>query len=674
VPELNENKRISFILEEFDINQKRIMPRRNSDKLRECPNCGEMNSVTLSSCTNCGIVLDSLESSSQKKVSKDPDAKKGLFLCPNCGSFVSKGLETCPQCGVAFDESAETAGEKAVEGKDTEEAQKAALFMCPECGAFLAEDSKRCPVCNAEIVEGDDEEEAEEKQVEGEGELPVEDLEEKPVEAKPEDDEARICAVCNSRIPEDSDRCLVCNTPVETEQTRSIEALEELENMIDSVRCTLCGTELSKGATACYNCGAELIKDKGSGVEEEIDRFFDHLDTIEAKRKKPIPLKTDKPELLPMKRKEGKEVVKLKKPITVSSGPSIKLRRIELKPERKYELVFYAALVTFIIHYMGIQSGFQTIEYAALFLYGALLVTCLVLVITLKDMKNLPKKVIIQFLGFILIISLPLRWFFSGTHPVDIPILLVGIVMIGVGLYTVKNWMTTVESTHLMLIYGLALIFFVLLFITTQPGQSAAQVFAVWGSGIGLVVLGLVLTLFRKFYMPVILPIESITPQGGRRMEKAGVLGSKKVYDNEVPWYSKASALLLLDRYKEAMECAEIAIKINSKNEIPWVIKGNALSKMGEQVEALKAFNEAIKLNPGYEVAWNNKGNALARMKKYDDALRCYDEAIRLVPRYREAWVNKGYVLAKLGKYKDAAECAERVISITPRSKAESTA
>lgn len=149
--------------------------------------------------------------------------------------------------------------------------------------------------------------------------------------------------------------------------------------------------------------------------------------------------------------------------------------------------------------------------------------------------------------------------------------------------------------------------------------------------------------------------------------DRAIRLAERSSGPEELPWYGKGAALIILGRYGEALESIDRALDINPYNEVAWVNKGNALTKMGRLVDALRCFNAAIKVNPAYEVAWNNKGNALARLGRFEEALRCYEKALDLDPDYRGAWVNKGYVLAKLGRYDEAAACADRVLRLGER-------
>lgn len=653
------------------------MPKDDSEGYRTCPNCGAKNEHSLSKCVYCGSFLERQDSGEEKVVAKAPEEGKGLFLCPNCGSFMMRGATSCTNCGARLD-SADDISNKEISGEikaAAKEDEKPSLFMCPECGAFMSEQATTCPICGAEITE--DEEESEP------GDMADEEVDAdldtgQDVDVPGEVDkkaETIICKSCMSEIPAGSERCLVCNTPVQGDDALSLEALEKLEELIEVIKCPLCGTELSKDATACYNCGTEFSGDKTEYVEEEIDKFFKHLDKLEGRKKdkeyRSVVEEVDTPEI------EAKPLPppKIKKPAAVAATPAVRVRSAAVKPERKYEFLFYATLMTLVIHYAGSQFGIDTIWFAAIILYGSFFIFSILLMLGIRGLRKPSRKLLVQAGGLVLSISVPLRWFFTGPGIIDIPLLIAGALLLVIGLILLEKRRTDTRVTHIYLTFGLSLFFFGSLYAVGHLSMvPEVQFITTWIVGAAFVLIGFVFMVYRKLFVPIILRTEDVAPEDGLEGVKVDRRLPRRVYDDEVPWYSKASALLLLDRYQEALECADVAIKINSKNEIAWVIKGNAQSKLGNQLDALKSFNEAIKLNPSYEIAWNNKGNALARMKNYDEALRCYNEAIKISPDYREAWVNKGYVLAKLGKYKDAAECAEKVISIAPKAKAETSA
>lgn len=600
------------------------MPVKKSRKYRKCPYCGKRLSAGLASCTSCGSIIDSLGHADKKRAEGSVEEHKEISLCPSCGSLLGGKTEKCPLCGLKLKDYEPIRAKDAEKVSVKDDEKKAALFMCPECGAFLSEKATSCPICKAEITsEYEVMEEPSEDEIEG-----------------------RVCTYCHSELPEDAVKCRVCG-----------------EEVAESFKCPYCGVNLSKGATVCSGCGTEFVKGKKDRVEEDIEqdinKFFDELKS----------LASDEP--LPAHLEPVSEDVEAKTPAKLALRPSTKVKWVGLKTERKIEFLLYAAIMTFIIHYVGVQADLKNIGYAAVILYGTLFLLSLLLIFNLKIIKRLPKRFWVQFIGLIVSFSVPLKWHFSAPDLIDIPILIAGVSLVAIGLAASKEWKSSSESANMNAAYGFLLLFLVSLYSIAQPAESSRiEVLAAGILGAGFVILGFAIILYKKLALPTGLPVDGKPSEIG-----AGIPGEsypKRVYSNDVPWYSKASALMLLDRYKEAHECSEIAIRINPKNEIAWVIKGNALSRLNKPMDALKAYNTAIKLNPMYEVAWNNKGNTLSRLKKYDEALRCYEEAIKLVPNYRDAWVNKGYVLAKLGKYKDAASCADRVMKITPRAQAKS--
>ena len=63
-----------------------------------------------------------------------------------------------------------------------------------------------------------------------------------------------------------------------------------------------------------------------------------------------------------------------------------------------------------------------------------------------------------------------------------------------------------------------------------------------------------------------------------------------------------------------------------------WFDKGVGLFENNKFEEAIQAYDEALKINPGLAEAWTNKGNALIVLGKFEDALKNYEEAIKVNP------------------------------------------
>lgn len=120
----------------------------------------------------------------------------------------------------------------------------------------------------------------------------------------------------------------------------------------------------------------------------------------------------------------------------------------------------------------------------------------------------------------------------------------------------------------------------------------------------------------------------------------------------------KGMNLVRKNELRPALECFELAIKLNPNHSKAWYNKGMSLVSLGESKdEALHCFQKAIEINPFDAEAWNNKGAVLAMLGKERDALTCYERATEIKPSYARAWQNKGLLLARMGNKKEAKQC-----------------
>ena len=81
--------------------------------------------------------------------------------------------------------------------------------------------------------------------------------------------------------------------------------------------------------------------------------------------------------------------------------------------------------------------------------------------------------------------------------------------------------------------------------------------------------------------------------------------------------------------------------------------------------EAVQAYEEAIRLDPNSTVSWYNKGNALKSLDRYDEAIQAYDQAIRLDPNFAEAWRKKAAALSASGRYDEAVLAFNEAMNIS---------
>jgi len=99
---------------------------------------------------------------------------------------------------------------------------------------------------------------------------------------------------------------------------------------------------------------------------------------------------------------------------------------------------------------------------------------------------------------------------------------------------------------------------------------------------------------------------------------------------NPESYYGKGEVLEQLKRYKDALECYDHALKLNSSNAEYYSSKGEVLIQLSKYDEAIKSFAKAIKINPSEWWFHFGKGDACYFKKHYSKAITAYKRASRL--------------------------------------------
>ena len=121
------------------------------------------------------------------------------------------------------------------------------------------------------------------------------------------------------------------------------------------------------------------------------------------------------------------------------------------------------------------------------------------------------------------------------------------------------------------------------------------------------------------------------------------------------------------EKWEDALEHFDRAIKLNLQFFKAWHYKGLALDELGRYEEALAYYDKALEINPSCEWTWNNKGVLFGNLGRYEEALACYDKALEINPRLEDVWNNKGVVFGNLGRYEEALACYDKALEINPK-------
>jgi tetratricopeptide (TPR) repeat protein len=88
------------------------------------------------------------------------------------------------------------------------------------------------------------------------------------------------------------------------------------------------------------------------------------------------------------------------------------------------------------------------------------------------------------------------------------------------------------------------------------------------------------------------------------------------------------------DEFKEAVECFDNAIELDSKCVAAYRGRGRAYDKMGESDKAIVDFDRAIELNPNATRAYYLRGLTYRAMGDSDRAMADFDKALELDPAH----------------------------------------
>jgi tetratricopeptide (TPR) repeat protein len=98
-----------------------------------------------------------------------------------------------------------------------------------------------------------------------------------------------------------------------------------------------------------------------------------------------------------------------------------------------------------------------------------------------------------------------------------------------------------------------------------------------------------------------------------------------------------------------------------------WTSKGTSLYRLGRWKESMECYDMAISIFPEMSEPWYKKGNGFREVKNFDEAIRCYNKAIEFHPlhpnTHARSWNYKSVCLRQLGRLDEAISCQEKVMS-----------
>lgn len=123
-----------------------------------------------------------------------------------------------------------------------------------------------------------------------------------------------------------------------------------------------------------------------------------------------------------------------------------------------------------------------------------------------------------------------------------------------------------------------------------------------------------------------------------------------------------------MQKYKESLEIAEIAVEYGQALPITYEMRANAYSALGDFELALSDYSKALELeadrsNPQLGETYLNRFCPLYKLKRYEEALATCNKALEITDNPNslpQIYSKKALVLNKLGKHNRRASTNTR--------------
>ena len=133
---------------------------------------------------------------------------------------------------------------------------------------------------------------------------------------------------------------------------------------------------------------------------------------------------------------------------------------------------------------------------------------------------------------------------------------------------------------------------------------------------------------------------------------------------DEKPWLILSKTQRANKQYKNALDSLNKAQKINSKNSETYFLKGNIYLKISQFQNAKTSLETGLKIEPNNHVANFQLGNILLIEKNYLDAIKFFDKSVKIKPDFWPAINNKGLAYFETNNINQSIKFFEKAISI----------
>ena len=134
--------------------------------------------------------------------------------------------------------------------------------------------------------------------------------------------------------------------------------------------------------------------------------------------------------------------------------------------------------------------------------------------------------------------------------------------------------------------------------------------------------------------------------------------------NDEKLWLILSEAEIANKLYKDALISLENAEKINSKISEIYFAKSNIYLKISELEKAKNALEKALKIEPNNHKTIFQLGNIFLMKKNYSEAIKLFDKSVKIKPDFWQAINNKGLAYFEKNNINLSIKLFEKAISI----------
>ena len=127
-----------------------------------------------------------------------------------------------------------------------------------------------------------------------------------------------------------------------------------------------------------------------------------------------------------------------------------------------------------------------------------------------------------------------------------------------------------------------------------------------------------------------------------------------------------AYQLLYFGQYKQSLNLAKLAVKINKKDEKLWLILAEAQLANNLYKKALNSLNQAEKINSNISEIYFAKSNVYLKISEVNNAKNALEKGLMIEPNNHKAIFQLGNILLIKKNYSGAIKLFDKSVKIKP--------